>query len=427
MKKDQNMDQRFKDALSTPPSFDYDPEAWAAVEERLKQARRKPAGVFLPGWAAGLAVLLLFGLCGFTSYLSIRLNRAERQLARAEARFNQRADTVWLVKDHYIYDTVNIHGWQQPAMQSAGNWTRRFPIFQPGAFSSSGVAALSAGKRRLDDSTKAGLPGRLPILQRFGEEENTTFHPELSRTAPVARLPRADAPTPGSLNPSPPPFPAIAGQKSSAASWLRRTAHQTLKRSKPQGLALMASGSIANVFSMPGTSFSSYILGIGGELGYGPHWKVEAGLELLHLSFELYQEDNIHEYPSLMPDNPSDGLQELYVRLEYLQLPFAVKYFFAGQGSMRPYLKAGAVLRQARRQDFNFEFAGPSGPYYRPLSIREDSFYLSSLRGGPGLALGITRNWGLFAEALLNYDHRLGKNDHTLMRYLSFNAGLQFR
>lgn len=122
------MDRPFKNALSSPPSFDYDPEGWNALQQRLDEGRRRPKGIFLPRWAAALALLLFFSLCSFTSYLTVRLNNVGQRLSFVEGRMNHQTDTIRKVEHRIIKDTVIIHGWPSAAEQSAGNWAGRFPL-----------------------------------------------------------------------------------------------------------------------------------------------------------------------------------------------------------------------------------------------------------------------------------------------------------
>lgn len=419
------MDQHFKSALSTPPAFTYDPEAWDVLQKRLDEADHKPKGIILPRWAAALAFLLLFGLCSFTSFLTFRLNTVGRRLALMEIQLEQSPDTVWLVKNNWIRDTVNLSDQPLLAKQSAGNWIRRFPLFQPGAFfpidPADPLATQSAGLTPEAEN----LPALLPPNEVQEEEEVAVLRKREERALHL--LPSAEFPMPLQQGPSQVAMPAIVVQESKGASWAKRTTYQALQKSKPKSINLTGGGSITNFFSMPGSGFSSYILQVGGEFKYGSNWSVEAGLELLHLSFELKDEKYFEGYPTLMADDPSDYMQDLYITLNYLQLPLSVKYYFSQGTTVQPYLKASAVLRQARRQSFDYEFTGPGGAYYRPLSIQDDGIYLSSFRVGPGFSMPLARNWGLFAEALYHHDYRLGKMDYTSLRYFGINAGLTHR
>lgn len=418
------MDRPFKNALSSPPSFDYDPEGWNALQQRLDEGRRRPKGIFLPRWAAALALLLFFSLCSFTSYLTVRLNNVGQRLSFVEGRMNHQTDTIRKVEHRIIKDTVIIYGWPSAAEQSAGNWAGRFPLIQPGAYSfpRSGYSNFY-GNNIPNAAPLSGLlsTGEVPDKKAFSEairnrEENLLPLPSSTHLAATS----SSALRGGVL-------PAVVLQESKGVSWVRRTAHKALQKGQPNGISLSGGGSIANFFSMPGTGFKGYMLGLGAELDYSPHWKLEAGLEYLHLSFTLYDEEDMEAYPAVMPENSADGIQELYATLNYLQLPLGLKYCFNLQGALRPYFKAGLVFRQARRQRFNYEFTGTGGSYYRPLAIQDDGLYLSSLRGGPGIAADLTHNWGVYAEALYHYDFRLGKKDYAFLRYLGFNAGLRFR
>ena len=418
------MDRPFKNALSSPPSFDYDPEGWNALQQRLDEGRRRPKGIFLPRWAAALALLLFFSLCSFTSYLTVRLNNVGQRLSFVEGRMNHQTDTIRKVEHRIIKDTVIIYGWPSAAEQSAGNWAGRFPLIQPGAYSfpRSGYSNFY-GNNIPNAAPLSGLlsTGEVPDKKAFSEairnrEENLLPLPSSTHLAATS----SSALRGGVL-------PAVVLQESKGVSWVRRTAHKALQKGQPNGISLSGGGSIANFFSMPGSGFSSYILQVGGEFKYGSNWSVEAGLELLHLSFELKDEKYFEGYPTLMADDPSDYMQDLYITLNYLQLPLSVKYYFSQGTTVQPYLKASAVLRQARRQSFDYEFTGPGGAYYRPLSIQDDGIYLSSFRVGPGFSMPLARNWGLFAEALYHHDYRLGKMDYTSLRYFGINAGLTHR
>lgn len=426
MKEDIHQDRRFKDALNDAPVFGYDPEAWDALQKRLDKATTKPKGFFLPRWAAAAALFLLLGLCSFSSYLALRLNGAGERLAIAEKQLVLRADTVWAVKNILTRDTVYIQNGPLLATQSAGAWAGRFPLFQPGASFSSSATPPSLAHSGGIVSGFASL-SRQSSSREVQEDKsesslNQNWGQQLALLSPPA-LPDLSALTPRAVT-----LPAVVAQESQRASWIRRTAYQAVQKGKPQGTTLLGGGSVANFYSMPGADFSSYVLNLGLELEYGPHWRLEAGLELVHFSFELQDEKHFGDYPSLLPDAPSDNLQDIYVVMDYIQLPFSAKYFLNPKGTaLQPYFKAGAVLRQPRKQNFAYEFIGLGEAYYHPLTIRNDDIYLSSLRGGAGLAVAITRNWGLYTEALYHYDYRLGANDHTLLRYLGFNAGLRLR
>ena len=428
MKKDIHQDQHFKDALNDAPVFEYDPVAWDTLQKRLDKATPKPKGVFLPHWVAAAALFLLLGLCGSTSYLAVRLDDAGQRLAVVEKQLAPKPDTIWSVKNIITRDTIYIQNWPLLAMKNAGSWARRFPLFQPGVSFSSSSIPSSVGYSGGTTPGFAPLPGQ--SLSSIIQEDTISSNSNLNQNweQQLTLLPPLALSAPSPLSTPAVTLPAVVAQENQRASWIRRSAYQAVQKGKPQGVTLLGGGSIANFFSMPGTDFSSYVLNMSAELEYGPHWRLEAGLELLHFSFELQDENHFGDYPSLLPDAPSDNLQDIYVTLDYLQLPLTLKYFLnPKRTTLQPYFKAGAVLRQPRRQSFDYEFVGSGDTYYLPFYIRDDGIYLSSLRGGAGLAIPITRNWGLYTEALYHYDYQLGPNDHTLLSYFGFNAGLRLR
>lgn len=202
-----------------------------------------------------------------------------------------------------------------------------------------------------------------------------------------------------------------------------------MRHFSPKGFRI---GLVGSPFSFTEVYSSDFKLtnsiGIEGEIDFNHHVKLLLGIRSMNLNFEEKNPDLMVLYPSIMPNDPTDKLRELYVTTNQIQIPIMIKYLFSTDKKWQPFISFGFVANRPYRQKFKHKLINTSLEEYEILqNFREGVFSIKNFEGAFGFETNLTTK--ISGSASLNYlhDFELGVGEYFLWRNAGLNISLKYK
>lgn len=168
--------------------------------------------------------------------------------------------------------------------------------------------------------------------------------------------------------------------------------------------------------------------GIEAEIDFDKNVKLLLGIRKIDMTFEEKDPLQTVLYPSIMPNDPSDKLRELYVSLNQIQIPISLKYLFSNEKKWQPFFSLGIVANRPFQQKFQHKYISTSLEEYEILqNFSEGEFSVKNFQGAFGVETSFTSKLSANAEVYYLHDFELGAGEYFLWRSAGLNIGLKYK
>lgn len=180
------------------------------------------------------------------------------------------------------------------------------------------------------------------------------------------------------------------------------------------------------LLNVPNGSSRNLLLGMSGELQFSKNLRLIGGLEKIGVSYVVTNSSFFGDYPTIHPDDPNDQLHEIYVDLDYLQVPIGLKYIFRTDKKMRPYMSMSLVARQAKRQHLTYEYISMFQEYYVARTFKSSPFTQQAWRAGVGFEYDLGKGFNLNVEGMYNRDYDLNVYEFVKLNHWGVQVGVNY-
>jgi len=447
---EKNFDNKLKDILGNPPSFEMLPADLEDMKRRLEEDRSPPSRGVLWWWLPLLLLpFLLAGFFLFSKYqslhdqvntLSLQLSTIQKDSAQTHRLITYQYDTIY----NTIYKDVIIERrYEEAAANAYSANASSFPYYHPSTLNLStlqqrylnvqsiawdlgqtGPLLLNSGP----NSSFSSIPG---IASPFSNQIRSSIYSGIESNHPTANKALITAFSQLSLLDAP-----LLAEKTRQLpqELLDDILPLSTERSVnpayylvPTGLSLEARYAPFVLANTPGRKGAT-AFGLAAEVKFPGPLRLQLGAELLQTKIYTKDPTAYNNYPILPPNNPVDLLEEVKGTLSYLQIPIGLKMIFRQEKKYRPFISAGIVARRPFRQQFNYEyFSATQGEYKIENTLKDGSFSINNFRSGLGLEYTFLKKFA--ASTTLYYQHSFGLTvgDYFQLRYWGLNIGLRYR
>ena len=175
------------------------------------------------------------------------------------------------------------------------------------------------------------------------------------------------------------------------------------------------------------TGYSGRNFGVRGALEFYHGVELQFGLEHLGIGFELEEQASFANYPILPPDNSGDLLKELYVDLNYLQVPISLKKYFRNKKDLKPFFSIGIVAQKPLKQKFRYEYEDSSqNDYGLRQSLSEGAFSVNNFRANIGVLYHFWKHFSVQTEVAYQHSFEQGSGEYFQLKYWGLNMGVNY-
>lgn len=197
----------------------------------------------------------------------------------------------------------------------------------------------------------------------------------------------------------------------------------------PKGFRIGISGSPYSLTKVQSKTFrpaNSY--GIEGEIDFNKNVRLLLGLRKMDMTFEEKDPLQTALYPSIMPNDPTDKLRELYVTLNQIQIPISLKYLFSNDKKWQPFFSVGIVANRPIQQKFQHKYINTSLEEYEIIqSFSDGAFSVKNFQGAFGVETNFTSKLSANMDVYYLHDFELGAGEYFLLRNAGLNIGLKYK
>jgi len=201
------------------------------------------------------------------------------------------------------------------------------------------------------------------------------------------------------------------------------------KKLRPKGFHLNANYTFLNPKIGHTTASSGYASGLLSELVYSKNLRMMIGLEYMELKYQIDDKNILNEkYPHVTPADPHDVLAYMKAKLQYLQIPFGMRYVMRPRFDFRPIVGIGAISRRPLKQNLSYEYLGVMQEYYVDRVFESSPFTLKTLSGSIGFEYDLSRNLSMTLMGTYYKDVRQNSYEFELLKMygLQFGATVNF-
>ena len=197
----------------------------------------------------------------------------------------------------------------------------------------------------------------------------------------------------------------------------------------PKGFRIGLEGSPYSLTKIREGKFSpttSY--GIAGEIEFNENVRLLLCIRKVNLNFE--EKDPIYTslYPSVMSNDPTDLLRELYISVNQLQVPISLKYLFAKDKNWRPFVSFGLVASRPIQQRFKYKYISTSLEQYQlNQNFRNGVFSINNIQGALGFETNLTPKISTSASLYYLHDFELNIGEYFFHRNAGLNLSLKYK
>ncbi len=436
-------DKKMQELLSQSP--DSEPSATELEDMRQRLAmlpavnnnNSAPTGGIWKKWWPLLLLLLSLSI-GYWSFLQNQRITELEKLLRSQS--THKTDTLFIERTTHQIDTIYHYTIQKNTIETSSPapnyWLNSLyrgqePFFNyrdRGLFENLlGQAPTLLGKDDLPfTSIKAySAPNTMGSITTdssrtvFGKKG--AFKESVYKAAlfldPIATLPSIPtsllASKPPIFHPTPLPMPSFKKKRDPFGAF------------RPEGLNIGLHLQPLTLFSEDNKGFAG---GAGAQLQVHlpGERRLGIGTEFLFHNFEA--KNNLELFPSDTPENPTDVLQEIYGRLQFIQSPVLLEQRFRTQGRWIPSLQVGWVAYRPIQQEFRYEYFSTNIGDYNQSQLFDDSSWLN---GNWRLGLSVERQWqkNWSSRIQLQYQHTSASEipAYLRLRYFGLQLSMQRR
>ena len=213
------------------------------------------------------------------------------------------------------------------------------------------------------------------------------------------------------------------------ASEFKKRRRNPMRHFTPKGFHIGIVGSpysLTKVYSETFRRANSF--GIENEIDFNKNVKLLLGLRVMNMNFEEKDPILTALYPSIMPNDQTDKLRELYVTLNQIQVPIMLKYLFSNNKKWQPFFSFGIVANRPFRQKFQHKLISTSLEEYEILqNFSEGNFSIKNFEGAFGVQTNLTEKLSGSASIYYLHDFEMGVGEYFLMRTAGLNIGLKYK
>lgn len=197
----------------------------------------------------------------------------------------------------------------------------------------------------------------------------------------------------------------------------------------PKGFRIGIAGSPYSLTKVYPENFkTANSIGIEGEIDFNKNVKLLLGIRNMRMLFEEKDPNLTALYPSIMPNDPTDVLRELYVTLNQIQVPIMIKYLFPNDKRWQPFFSFGIVANRPFRQKFKHKLISTSLEEYEVLqNFSAGVFSIKNFEGAFGFETNLTPKISGSANIYYLHDFELGIGEYFLTRNAGLNIGLKYK
>lgn len=422
-------DEKLKDILESPPTFEPDANAVQLMQQRLRAAQSPPKRRGIWPWLISL-VLLLFLLAGGALYskqkaLTSQLTSLNQQLSLLTQdtvvekqiihHFDTIHTTVYIEKYIRLTRPSLTQDWRE---SSLANYSYSNPIFSYSGYSRKGLLSWSLGKR---------------LISLLDERPDSSFLDQESAklTAGLRLDPFAEV-----LNP-------IDRLLFGELARLNATNTLSAKEEELSPLAIAEKGVNPLYYFTPtglkgqfhfmplllpshDLGGNAYALGAALEIELPQHRTLVVGAEWLGMNFEAKAPAKFTTFPIVPPTDPADVLHELKGTLSYLQLSAAVRQVLFPTHRWKPHISAGFVAYRPLRQVLTYEYLNGAGEYSLRSVLKGGSFLTPNLRLGLGTEIPLSKKINLLNSIQYQHDFSNDASSFFALQYWALNLGVNY-
>jgi len=388
-----NFENKIKEVINHPPEFPVDGEAWASISQRLKTPstpirERSYQWFWIP--------LALNNIFKNHNNLIVNQKTTSTNTSLSDLIFNNNNSSNYFYNQKNPFQFINTPTSERSSYFSNASIQNRWKDYQERLSNKSSEKLIANfGTTKLNSAT-------------FGYV-NSNSNPHLEDLDDLD----------------------FSDIKFENKKWKYR-----LQTMKPDRFALgFRTGIGYNFgFDFPNSEQNNYANGLEAEIGFGNQLSWVIGLDYQVQDLKLNHDDNIgfdlSLYPEILPQDPTDELEQIKNEFISINIPIGFKYSFLPSQKIQPYLGFGFLTRKiiASKGKFKFEQTIGNGEY----EIIEDNFLLTefdwqNLWGNLGAQVSVYNQWRFFVEG--RYQFNLSQEDFSRFeqnQLFSGNAGLKY-
>ncbi len=197
----------------------------------------------------------------------------------------------------------------------------------------------------------------------------------------------------------------------------------------PKGFKIGVTGSPYSLTKVRSSTFRpAFSYGVEGEIDFNKNVKLLIGIRKMDLTFEEKDPLVLALFPTIMPNDPTDKLRELYVTLNQIQVPISLKYLFSNHKKWQPFFSLGFVANRPFQQRFKHKLLSTSLEEYELIQdFDEGAFSIKNFEGALGVETKLTSKVIGSAGVYYFHDFELNAGDYFLLRNIGFNLGLRYK
>ena len=213
------------------------------------------------------------------------------------------------------------------------------------------------------------------------------------------------------------------------ASEFKNKRRNPMRHFTPKGYRIGIGGSPYTLAKVhPKTFRTAYSFGIENEIDFNKNVKLLLGIRSMNMTFEEKDPILTALYPSIMPNDPTDKLRELYITLNQIQVPIMIKYLFSNEKRWQPFFSFGIVANRPFQQKFQHKLISTSLEEYEVLqNFSEGAFSIKNFEGAFGFETNLTSKLSGNASIFYMHDFELGAGEYFLWRSAGLNIGLKYK
>lgn len=197
----------------------------------------------------------------------------------------------------------------------------------------------------------------------------------------------------------------------------------------PKRFKIGVTGSPYSLTKVRSSTFRpTFSYGVEGEIGFNKNVKLLIGLRKMDLTFEEKDPLVLALFPTIMANDPTDKLRELYVTLNQIQVPISLKYLFSNDRKWQSFFSVGLIANRPLQQKFRHKFISTSLEEYEVLqSFNDGTFSIKNFEGAFGVETNLTSKISGSASLYYLHDFELNLGEYFLLRNAGINLSLKYK
>lgn len=180
--------------------------------------------------------------------------------------------------------------------------------------------------------------------------------------------------------------------------------------------------------NLPGSNNNAKTIGLTGEIEFTKNTRLQFGIDYLNVPLKAESIETLNQFPSMMPNDPADILNELYGNFKYLQIPITLKYVFQPNKKWKPSIGIGMIARLPIKEQLKYEYiSAQTGEYSLFQELPASGFTTKNWRASIGLEYRLYKQISIQGEGFYNHEFGTSTNPYFKLRYGGLNIGLKYK